>query len=151
MYAITIPKDDIVLYLSPLPNDDGYLSITQTLLILRKSNLPYGISLWEIIRQNKSLYDKMKNMGMDQLVLSIMKFGFFAGTNTALGDGKVEIVPGQARQLTSSTGKAEVNWMEIPGPGEEFWKGIAAVEQMMDDESGITAMLEGEERLELGG
>jgi hypothetical protein len=44
-------------------------------------------------RQNKTLYDKMKNMTMDQLVLSIMKFGFFSGTNTALGDGKIEIVP----------------------------------------------------------
>lgn len=144
MYAIYIPKDKITLYLSPLPNDDGYLSITHTLLLLRKSNLPYGISLWEVIRQNKALYDKMKNMGMDQLVLSIMKFGFFSGTNTAVGDGKIEIVPGQARQLTSSTGKPEVNWMEIPGPGEDFWKGIEAVAQMMDDESGISPTLEGE-------
>lgn len=145
MYAIYIPKDEIVLYLSPLPNDDGYLSVNHTPMILRKSNMPYGISLWEIIRQNKALYDKMKNMGMDQLVLSIMKFGFFSGTNTAVGDGKIEIIPGQARQLTSSTGKPEVNWMEIPGPGEEFWKGLAAVENMMDDESGITAMLEGQD------
>lgn len=145
LYAITIPKDDIVLYMSPLPNDDGYLSLTHTPLFLRKSNMPYGVSLWEILRQNKALYDKMKNMGMDQLVLSIMKFGFFSGTNTAIGDGKIEIVPGQARQLTSSTGKPEVNWMEIPGPGEEFWKGLAAVDEMMDDDSGITAMLEGQD------
>lgn len=145
LYGIYIPKDDIILYLSPLPNDDGYLSVNHTMLLLRKSTMPYGVSLWEIIRQNKTLYDKMKNMGMDQLVLSIMKFGFFAGTNTALGDGKIDIIPGQARQLTSSTGKAEVNWMEIPGPGEDFWKGLGAIETMMDDESGITAMLEGQD------
>lgn len=144
MLCITVPKDGIVLYLSPLPNDDGYLSLTQTMWILRKSGMPYGVSLWEIIRQNKGLYDKMKNMGMDQLVLSIMKFGFFAGTNTAIGDGVVEIVPGQARQLTSSTGKPEVNWMEIPGPGQDFWKGIEAIQNMMDDESGITPTMEGD-------
>ena len=144
LYAIYIPAHKIVLYHSPMPNDDGYLSVTHTLWILRSANLPYGISLWDIIRQNKSLYDRMKNMTMDQLVLSIMKFGFFAGTNTALGDGTISIVPGQARQLTSSTGKPEVNWMEIPGPGAEAWKGLEAVASMMDDESGISPTLEGE-------
>ena len=144
MYAIRIPKDDIVLYISPLPNDDGYLSITHGMWLLRHSNLPYGVSLWEIIKANKQLYDKMKNMTMDQLVLSIMKFGFFSGTNTAVGDGMIEIIPGQARQLTSSTGKPEINWMEIPGPGAEAWKGLEAISDMMDDDSGITPTLEGD-------
>ncbi len=143
LYCIYAPGCDVPIYLSPLPNDDGYLSINHTLWLLRKSDLPYGISMWEVIRQNKTLYDKMKNMGMDQLVLSIMKFGFFAGTNTALGDGKIDIIPGQARQLTSSTGKAEVNWMEIPGPGNDFWKGIQAVQAMIDTDSGISPTLEG--------
>ena len=144
LYAIRIPKDDIILYISPLPNDDGYLSITHTLLLLRHSNIPYGVSLWEVIRSNKQLYDKLKNMTMDQLQLAIMKFGFYSGTNPQIGDGKIEIVPGQARQLTSSTGKPEVNWMEIPGPGADSWKGIEAVADMMDDDSGITPTLEGD-------
>lgn len=143
LYTLYIPRHNIVLYHSPMPNDDGYLSLTQTLWILRNSNLPYGISLWEVIRQNKGLYDKMKNMTMDQLVLSIMKFGFFAGTSTALGDGKIDIIPGQARQLTSSTGKPEVSWMDIPGPGQEAWRGLEAVATMMDNESGISQFLEG--------
>jgi hypothetical protein len=143
MYCIFAPACKVPIYLSPLPNDDGYLSINHTLWLLRKSDLPYGISMWEVIRQNKTLFDKMKNMGMDQLVLSIMKFGFFSGTNTAVGDGKIEIVPGQARQLTSSTGKPEVNWMEIPGPGEEFWKGVEAIQGMIDTDSGISPSLEG--------
>lgn len=144
LYSIYIPSVGIPLYISPLPNDDGYLSITHTLWILRKSSMPYGVSLWEIIRQDKQLYDKMKNMSMDQLVLSIMKFGFFSGTNTAVGDGTISIVPGQTRQLTSSTGKPEVNWMEIPGPGVESWKGIEFIDQSMDVNSGIGPTLEGQ-------
>jgi hypothetical protein len=144
LFVIWVPKDKITLSVGPMPNDDGYLSVVDSLWLLRKNNLPYGVSLWEVIRQNKSLYDKMKNMTMDQLVLSIMKFGFFSGTNTAVGDGKIEIVPGQARQLTSSTGKPEVNWMEIPGPGKEAWAGLEAVQDMMDDESGISPTLEGD-------
>lgn len=146
LYTIWLPKDKIVLYVGPIPNDDGLLDITHTLWLLRRSSMPYGISLWEIIRQNKQLYDRMKNMTMDQLVLSIMKFGFFSGTNTAIGDGKIEIVPGQARQLTTSGGDAKnaVNWMEIPGPGQDAWKGLEALSAMMDDDSGISPALEGE-------
>lgn len=144
LYSIYIPAKKIVLYHSPLPNDDGYLSITHTLWILRKGDSPYGISLWEIIRSNKQLYDKMKNMTMDQLVLSIMKFGFYSGTSANLGDGKIAIVPGQARQVTSASGKPEVNWMEIPGPGQEAWKGLEALDNMIDSDSGITDTLEGE-------
>lgn len=144
LFVLYIPAKKIVLYHSPMPNDDGYLSLTHTLWILRSSKLPYGVSLWEVIRSNKQLYDKMKNMTMDQLVLSIMKFGFYAGTSTNLGDGKMEIIPGQARQLTSGTGKPEVDWMEIPGPGDEAWKGLEAIESMMDSDSGISPTLEGE-------
>ena len=144
LYVIYIPSLNIPLYISPLPNDDGYLSLTHTLWVLRKANMPYGVSLWEIIRQNKQLYDKMKNMSMDQLVLSILKFGFFSGTNTALADGTMSIVPGQARQLTSSTGKPEVDWMEIPGPGEDAWKGLSFIDREMDTDSGIGPTLEGQ-------
>lgn len=146
LYTIYIPKDKIPLYTSPLPNDDGYLSISHTLHVLRRADLPYGVSLWEIIRQNKQLYDKMKNMTMDQLVLSIMKFGMHTGTNTQLGDGLMEIVPGQSRQITGSNGSAKdaVTWMEIPGPGQDAWKGLEALQNMMDDDSGISPTLEGE-------
>lgn len=144
LFSIYIPAKKIVLHYSPMPNDDGYLSITQTLWLLRSAKIPYGVSLWEVIRNNKQLYDKMKNMTMDQLVLSIMKFGFYSGTSANLGDGKMEIIPGQARQLTSGTGKPEVSWMEIPGPGKEAWTGLEALEAMMDSDSGITPTLEGE-------
>ncbi len=146
LFVIKAVKDDIILYAGPMPNDDGFLSLTDTMWLLRKSDSPYGVSLWEIIRQNKQLYDKMKNMTMDQLVLSIMKFGFHTGTQQNVGDGKIEIVPGQSRQVTTASGSAKdaFNWMEIPGPGAEAWKGLEALSAMMDDESGISPSLEGE-------
>lgn len=144
LFVIYIPKWNIPVYISPLPNDEGYLSITHTMYILRTAKLPYGVSIWEIIRQNKALYDKFKNCTMDQLLLSIMKSFFYTGTNMNLGDGKIQIVPGEGRQITSSTGKPEIIWNEIPGPGEEAWKGMEALSSMMDDETGITPTLEGE-------
>lgn len=144
LFVIYIPKWNIPVYISPLPNDEGYLSITHTPYIIRSAKIPYGISIWEIIRQNKALYDKMKNMTMDQLVLSIMKSFFYSGTNMNLGDGKIQIVPGEGRQITSSTGKPEISWNEIPGPGREAWEGLKVLNDMMDDETGITPTLEGE-------
>ena len=144
LFSIYIPKWNIPVYVSPLPNDEGYLSLTHTMYIIRSGKLPYGISIWEIIRQNKGLYDKMKNMTFDQLVLSIMKSFFYSGTNMNLGDGKIMIVPGEGRQITSSTGKPEITWNEVPGPGKEAWEGMKAIQDMMDDDTGITPTLEGE-------
>lgn len=143
LYMIWVPSSKIPLSITPLPNDDGYLDITHAPWLLRSNSSPYGVSLWETIKQNKPLYDKMKNMTMDQLVLSIMKFGFYSGTNANLGDGNIAIVPGQARQLTSSTGKPEITWMSIDGPGDESWKGLDAITEMMDNDSGISPALEG--------
>lgn len=140
LYTIWIPKDKIILHSCPLPNDDGLLSIWQSMWILRSADTPYGISIWKIIKDNKEEYDKMDNMTMDQLVLSIMKFGFHTGTSGVLGDGVINVVPGQSKQITN--GKFE--WMEIPGPGADSWKGLEYKKSAMDDDSGISPTIEGE-------
>ena len=57
LYVIYVPQKKIVLHTSPLPNDDGMLSLWQSMWILRDSKLPYGVSLCEIIRQDKQLFD----------------------------------------------------------------------------------------------
>lgn len=144
LFVIYIPKWKQAIYVGPLPNDEGYLSVTHTMYIMRSAKLPYGISIWEIIRQNKALYDKLKNMTMDQLVLSIMKMFFYSGTNMNLGDGKIMVVPGEGRQITSSTGKPDITWLDVPTPGKEAWEGMKAIADMMDDDTGITPTLEGD-------
>lgn len=140
LYAIRIPKLDVCLFYSPLPNDDGMLSIWQTPWLLRSATNPYGISIWETIRQKKELYDKMQNMTMDQLVLSIMKMFFYTGTSTLLGDGQIEIEPGKGHQIVNG----KVDWMEIPGPGKDAWEGMRHLKAGMDDDSGVTPTLGGE-------
>lgn len=135
-----VPKDKIILHKCPLPNDDGMLSTWDTPWILRSADSPYGISLWKIIKQDKELYDKYNNMTADQLVLSIMKFGFHTGTSGVLGDGIINIVPGQSKQITN--GKFE--WMEIPGPGKEAFEGLKYQKDAMDKSSGVTPTMEGD-------
>ncbi len=135
-----VPKDKIILHKCPLPNDDGMLSTWDTPWILRSSDSPYGISIWKIIKQDKQLYDKYNNMTADQLVLSIMKFGFHTGTSGVLGDGIINIVPGQSKQITNG----KFDWMEIPGPGKEAFDGLKYQKDSMDKSSGVTPTMEGD-------
>jgi hypothetical protein len=142
LYVIYVPQKKIVLHTSPLPNDDGMLSLWQSMWILRDAKLPYGVSLWEIIRQDKQLYDKMVNMTMDQLVLSIMKMFFYTGTTGLAGtdnDGKIKIEPGVGKQILNG----DIKWSDIPGPGEESWTGLGFLKQKLDDNSGVSPAIEG--------
>jgi hypothetical protein len=139
-YVIYVPSKKIILHEGPLPNDDGLLSIWQTMWVLRDSNNPYGISLWKMIKGKKELYDKMMNMTMDQLVLSIYKMFFYTGTTDLFGDGKIKIKPGMGRQIQNG----KIDWNEVPGPGQESWKGLEYIKSGMDDDSGITPTIEGE-------
>lgn len=140
LYVCWVPKDKIILHKCPLPNDDGMLPTWQAPWILRSADSPYGISLWKIIKQDKEIYDKYNNMTVDQLVLSIMKFGFHTGTSGVLGDGTINIVPGQSKQITNG----KFDWMEIPGPGKESWEGLEYQKKSMDKSSGVTPTLEGD-------
>lgn len=140
LFVIYSPTKKIVIHSCPLPNDDGMLSLFHTLWILRSAESPYGISLWDIIRQDKELYDKFMNMTMDQLVLSISKMFFYTGTSNVLGDGKIKIKPGVGKQIVNG----KIDWLEVPGPGTEAWEGLKFLKRKMDDNSGITPTLEGE-------
>lgn len=140
LFAIVIPSQKLVVFSSPLPNDEGKLSIWQTYWSLRSDDSPYGIGVYEIIRQKKSLYDKFMNMTMDQLVLSIYKMFFYSGTNPLIGDGELKIEPGKGVQNLGGS----VDFLEIPGPGQDAFKGIQILKSGIDDDSGITPTLEGE-------
>ncbi len=140
LFVIKAVKDDIILHTCPLPNDDGLLSLWYGMWVLRSADRPDGISLWEIICQDKWTYDKWNNMGSDQLTLSIMKFGYYTGTQALTGDGRMDIVPGMAKQITNG----KIDWMEIPGPGDEWINGLKKQQGNMDDSSGITPTMEGD-------
>lgn len=140
LYVIYIPSKGIILHHSPLPNDDGYLSLWQTLWLIRSAESPYGISMWEMIKQDKQLYDKMSNMTMDQLVLSIYKMFFYTGTSNVLGDGIIKIKPGVGHQIVNGG----VDFLEVPGPGQESWKGLEYQKAKVDDNSSIPPIIEGE-------
>lgn len=140
LYGIYIPEDEILLYSSPLPNDDGKLSIWHTYWLLRDHRIPYGVGLWEIIKQKKELYDDMQNMTMKQLVLSIMKMFFYTGTNPLVGDGKIKIKAGEGVQNLGG----KVDFLEVPGPGKDSFEGLRMVKDGFDEDSGVKDTISGE-------
>jgi hypothetical protein len=140
LFVIRIPKKKLVLYYSPLPNDDGMLSIWHSLWILRHAQSPYGIGVWKMIKGNKELYDKMNNMTMDQLVISIYKMFFYTGTSALFADNKIVLEPGKGKQIVNG----DIKWSDIPGPGSEAWEGLKFLHDKIDDNSGIPAVVEGD-------
>lgn len=139
LFAIRVNVGKIMLHVGPHPNDDSMLSLSHAPWIIRDSNLPFGVSLWEVIRQNKKLYDKMQNMTMDQLTLSIYKMFFYTGTSNFLNDGMIKIEPGVGKQIING----KIDWMDIPGPGADSWKGLDYLDKEMETDSGIGVVLEG--------
>jgi len=138
IYAIIIPSSNILLYYSPLPNDDGNLSLSFSPWTLRDDRCLPGIGIYEIIRNDSILYDRLLNMTMDQLVLSIYKMFFYKGTNVLGENGMLEIVPGEGRQVADPQA---VKFLDIPGPGRESWSGLMFMQDRKDSISGVTPQL----------
>src|SRR3990167_9035106 len=103
LYAMYSPKDKVVLYHSPLPNDDKMLSLWWTYWNERDPRTPYGIGLYEILKGDKVMYDRLDNMTMDQLVLSVYQMFFYSGTNSFISDGIISVSPGKGYQKLPGT------------------------------------------------
>lgn len=136
-----VRANDIWIFVEPLPSKHKKLSCIWTYWTLRHPNTPYGIGLLEAMREDKVLYDRLVNMTMDQLTLSIYKMFFHSGTEQLDDTGEIPITPGVGRQVNDPT---NITWVNVPGPGPEAWKGIEFAKQKVDEDTGINAPLAGE-------
>ena len=139
-FAIWVPTQNIPLYHSPLPNDDGMMSVWTAPWSLRHDESHYGIGIFEIIRQDAATYDRMKNMTVDQLTLSIYKMFFHKGLDQLGQNGKLVVSPGQGEQVSDPQ---SIKFLEIPGPGSEAWNGIKYLQDKIDSNSGVPQQLTG--------
>ena len=123
---------------SPLPISDAKglkkLSLWQTYWNLRSATCPLGIGIYEAMRYDQNLIDKVRNMTIDQLVLSIYKMFFYQGTQSLTETGDIKITPGAGKQVLDPK---NINWLQIPGPGQEAWLGLDRFKKDLDESSGI--------------
>ena len=135
----------VPIIIEPLPIADSKglkkLSIWQAYWNLRHSESPYGIGIYESIRYDQSILDRIRNMTIDQLTLSIYKMFFFQGTASLTETGDIKIQPGVGKQVLDPK---NVNWLDVPGPGQDAFLGIEMFRKDVDEASGITDPLLGQ-------
>lgn len=127
----------------PISDSEGHkkLSLWQAYWTLRHANCPYGIGIYEAMKNNNSLYDIISNMSIDQLVLSIYKMFFYQGTNQLTDTGEIKIRPGVGKQTLDPK---NINFLEVPGPGKEALEWREIIRRDLDEDSGITDPLLGQ-------
>ena len=139
-----VVANGVPVIIEPLPIADARglkkLSCWQTYWNLRHTESPYGIGIYEAIRYDQALLDRIRNMTIDQLTLSIYKMFFYQGTQALTETGDIVIKPGIGKQVLDPK---NVNWLQIPGPGREAWEGLQVFKQDLDEASGITDPLMG--------
>ena len=139
LYSIYIPSQKIVLYNGPLPNDEGMLTYWDAQWTLRDPRTRIGIGLYEILKNDKVLYDRFDNMTMDQLVMAVYKMLFYSGPH-APGDSTIRVEPGVAKQKLPGT---TIDVIDVPFE-PEAWNGLEYRRKRIDENTGITPTLEGE-------
>ena len=134
----------VPLVMSPLPISDAQgnkkLSLWWAYWNLRHAESPYGIGIYEAIRYDQGILDRIRNMTVDQLTLSIYKMFFYQGTNQLTETGDISIAPGVGKQTLDPK---NINFLEVPGPGKDAWEGLAMFKKDLDEASGITDPLLG--------
>jgi hypothetical protein len=137
--------NDVPVIIEPLQISDSFgnkkLSCWQTYWTLRQAESLYGIGIYEAIRNDNSMLDRISNMTIDQIILSIYKMGFYQGTERLTETGQIIISPGVLKQALDPK---NINWLNVPGPGNEAWQGIELFQKRVDNSSGITDTLTGE-------
>lgn len=129
----------------PLPISDSQgnkkLSIWQTYWNLRHSESIYGIGIYEAIRYDQAMLDRFSNMTIDQITLSIYKMFFYQGTGSLNETGDITIQPGVGKQVLDPK---NIQFLNVPGPGQDAYQGIEMFQKNVDNASGITDPLSGE-------
>src|SRR3990167_11077517 len=140
LYAIHIPAQNLTLFYSPLPNDKKKLSCWWTIWNIRDPKTPYGIGIYEIMKNDKVLYDRMRNMTVDQLVMAIYPMLWFSGAGGQTNDGTLTISPGKIKQKIPGTTIDQVD-IKYDARG---WEAVKQIQENIDEITGITPTLQGE-------
>lgn len=125
----------------PLPQDHKRLSCVYGYWNLRSAETIYGIGIVESMEANEALIDRIMNMDMRQLLLTISPPGFYTGTE----DPEDENLKYKAGTLRRTLDPKNITFLEIPAGNQAGLDKIAWLENKEDARTGITRTLEGEQ------
>lgn len=139
-----VVANGVPVVMEPLPISDSTgnkkLSLWQTFWTLRHAESPYGVGIYEAMRYDQALKDRFRNMTIDQITLSIYKMFFYQGTGQLTETGDITIQPGVGKQVLDPK---NINFLTVPGPGQDAYLGMQMIDKDLDEVSGITDALQG--------
>jgi len=124
----------------PLPQDHKRLSCVYGTWTLRNAESIYGIGVIEAMERDEQLIDRILNMDMRQLLLTINPAGFYTGTE----DPEDENLKYQAGVLHRTLDPKNITFLQIPPGNQTGLDKIGWIENREDSRTGITKTLEGE-------
>lgn len=124
----------------PLPQDHKRLSCVYGYWNLRSAETIYGIGVVEAMERDEQLIDRILNMTMRHLLLTISPPGFYTGTEDP-EDENLRYRPGQ---LSRTLDPNNIKFLEVPQGNQNALENIDWVENKSDQRTGITRTLEGE-------
>lgn len=132
--------NNVMVIAEPLPQDNKKLSLTYGYWSLRGADTIYGIGIVEAMENDEELIDRIINMKMRELLLTISPMGFYGGTSD-FEDENIKITPGVMRRTLDPK---NVSWLQIPPGNQTAQEAIDWLESKEDQKTGITPKLAGE-------
>lgn len=129
----------------PLPQNHKRLSYITAHWNLRSAETIYGIGIVEEMERDETLIDRILNMTMRQLLLSINPPGFYTGPED-LENENIKIEPGVFRKTLDPK---NIQWLQVPPADLQKTLQVAIpwLESKEEQKTGITKRLEGEEQI----
>lgn len=124
----------------PLPQSHKRLSYVCGYWNLRSAETIYGLGIIEEMERDESMIDRILNMNMRQLLLSINPPGFYTGTE----DLENENIKLKAGVLRKTLNPKDITFLTVPPMKQEAQNMIQWLEQKEEQKTGITKLIEGE-------
>lgn len=125
----------------PLPQNNKRLSLVYGYWNLRGAESIYGIGVIEEMQRNEGLIDRILNMSLRQLLLTIAPPGFYTGSE----DPEDDNLKYRAGVLRRTMNPNDIKFLEIPEGNQHSQEWIQWIEGKEDQATGITKILEGDQ------
>jgi hypothetical protein len=135
---LVIEANGVIIYDDELPQEDGEVSIVPIIFYLRSDVSQFGIGIPELIENDEEMANRLQNAEADEDQLRIHPTGTYEGPEKS--DHDLRVMPG--RMVRTMPG-ANVNYLVRPKTTTGIQNSIAAIQQRMEDKTGIGRALQG--------
>jgi hypothetical protein len=136
-FLVTDSDFNTLIYKGNLLN--GEISLVMFMWRMRYESTIYGIGLPEILENDQELLDKVGNMSINQLLLSITSSGFYGGTGD-VSENDMILEP----KLKKLRDAEKIQFLKIPAPDRNVLYWTEDIRNEADEMSGVTKSLSGE-------